>query len=153
MRNLLLCLSAIFAIAQANVIGFDFGSTFFKITLVKPGSPFSIVENTTSKRKTETMMTIANENRLWSADSFVGSGRFPKTTFAETASYMGLNFDQQTIDKLALEDFVLNDFVEDERGYFAFQTFSIENKDETTMYFAEEIVAMILKYGRTLSEN
>jgi hypothetical protein len=46
---------------NGNVIGFDFGSTFFKITLVKPGSPFSIVENLTSKRKTETMMTIGNE--------------------------------------------------------------------------------------------
>ena len=31
-----------------NVIGFDFGSSFFKITLVKPGQPFSIVENTSS---------------------------------------------------------------------------------------------------------
>ena len=98
-------------------------------------------------------MTIANENRLWSADSFVGAGRFPKTTFADTASFLGLEYDQETINKLALESFVLNDFVQDERGLFAFQTFSIENKDETTVYFAEEIVAMILKYGRTLSEN
>jgi len=46
---------------NATVIGFDFGSTFFKITLVKPGAPFSIVENLTSKRKTDTMMTIGNE--------------------------------------------------------------------------------------------
>jgi hexokinase len=39
--------------ASANVMGFDFGSTFFKITLVQPGKPFQIVENTTSKRKTD----------------------------------------------------------------------------------------------------
>jgi molecular chaperone DnaK (HSP70) len=45
-------------ITSANLIGFDLGSTFFKITLVKPGSPFSIVENYTSKRKTDTMMSI-----------------------------------------------------------------------------------------------
>jgi hypothetical protein len=57
---LIALLSLIMAV-NANVIGFDFGSTFFKITLVKPGSPFSIVENLTSKRKTETMMTIGNE--------------------------------------------------------------------------------------------
>jgi len=30
---------------KGNVIGFDFGSTFTKITLVKPGQPFAIVEN------------------------------------------------------------------------------------------------------------
>lgn len=59
-KALIALLSLIVAV-NANVIGFDFGSTFFKITLVKPGSPFSIVENLTSKRKTETMMTIGNE--------------------------------------------------------------------------------------------
>ena len=37
---------------SANVIGFDFGSNFFKIVLVKPGAPFTIVENVTSMRKT-----------------------------------------------------------------------------------------------------
>lgn len=26
--------------ASANIIGFDFGSTFFKVTLVQPGNPF-----------------------------------------------------------------------------------------------------------------
>ena len=57
----LIALLSLIVAVNANVIGFDFGSTFFKITLVKPGSPFSIVENLTSKRKTETMMTIGNE--------------------------------------------------------------------------------------------
>ena len=74
--------------AHANVIGFDFGSSFFKITLVQPGHPFNIVENTSSKRKTDSMMTIANENRLWGVDAFVGAGRYPKTTFSDTMSYL-----------------------------------------------------------------
>jgi len=47
--------------ASANVMGFDFGSSFFKITIVQPGRPFNIVENTTGGRKTESMMTIAAE--------------------------------------------------------------------------------------------
>lgn len=53
------------------MIGFDFGSTYFKITLVKPGQPFSIVENTASKRKTESMVTIGKEERLFGSDSFM----------------------------------------------------------------------------------
>ena len=32
-----LFLIAFAALAHANVVGFDFGSQFFKITLVKPG--------------------------------------------------------------------------------------------------------------------
>jgi len=104
---------------NANVIGFDFGSTFFKITLVKPGSPFSIVENTTSKRKTETMLTIADDVRLWSADSFVGAARYPKTTFANLNSYLAKEFQTAELEVLKANKFILNDFVADERGLVA----------------------------------
>jgi len=48
---------------------------------------------------------------------------------------------------------VLNEFVEDERGLVAFQTFSLNSKEESTIYYTEEILAMILKYGRELSEK
>jgi hypoxia up-regulated 1 len=47
----------------------------------------------------------------------------------------------------------LNEFVEDERGLVAFQTFSLNSKEESTIYYTEEILAMILKYGRELSEK
>lgn len=66
---------------QANLLGLDLGSTFMKATLVQPGKPFSIVENTASKRKTETMVTVGNDNRIFGADSFLESGKYPKTTF------------------------------------------------------------------------
>jgi len=61
MLSKIITLMTLCVAVNATVIGFDFGSTFFKITLVKPGAPFSIVENLTSKRKTDTMMTIGNE--------------------------------------------------------------------------------------------
>ena len=36
-----LLLLGMFALqVSANVVGFDFGSTFFKVTLVQPGKPF-----------------------------------------------------------------------------------------------------------------
>ena len=86
------------SLAQAHVIGFDLGSTFFKVTLVKPGSPFTIVENLTSKRKTDTMMTIANDVRLWSSDSFNANPKLPKTTFANVASFLGQEYEQTLLD-------------------------------------------------------
>ena len=87
-------LLALATTAHANVIGFDFGSTFFKITLVQPGQPFNIVENTSSKRKTDSMMSITPEARLWGVDAFVGAGRYPKTTFQDAASLLAVDFDQ-----------------------------------------------------------
>lgn len=67
---------------NSNVIGFDFGSTFFKITLVKPGQPFTIVENTATKRKTETWLTITNEERYFGVDSLTESTKHPFTSFS-----------------------------------------------------------------------
>ena len=115
-----LILTSISIQVSANVIGFDFGSTFFKITLVQPGNPFQIVENTTSKRKTESQLTISKEMRMYGADSFMATARNPQTTFADMASFFALPYDEETVKKLKLEQFVLNDFVEDERGLFAF---------------------------------
>ena len=118
--TLIALVAALFTVAvNANVIGFDFGGTFFKITLVKPGSPFSIVENTTSKRKTETMLTIADDVRLWSADSFVGAARYPKTTFANVGGYLAKEFQSEELTALRTNKFILNDFVVDERGLVA----------------------------------
>ena len=66
---------------SANLVGIDLGSSYIKATLVQPGKTFQIVENTASKRKTETMITLGNEQRDYGADSFIASGKFPETTF------------------------------------------------------------------------
>ena len=145
--------------ASANVMGFDFGSSFFKITLVQPGKPFTIVENTTSKRKTESQFTVAKEIRLFGKDSAIGTSRFPKTTFADVCRQFAVPFSEELAEKLKLERFIMNDFVEDERGLMAVQTFSIDKKelkedeDAKTTYFTEELAAMVLAYGRELAEK
>jgi len=76
-------------VVSANLIGLDFGSSFMKATLVRPGKKFAIVENTASKRKTETMVTLAKENRLYGADSLMDSGKYPLSTFAEVFRVFG----------------------------------------------------------------
>ena len=148
---MLLCALCALCIGQtnANVIGFDFGTTFFKITLVKPATPFSIVENVTSKRKTESMMTIDSEERKFGVDSFNSATKFPKTTFTEAISMLGKEFNSEEVDRLKTDRMVMNEMVEDERGMIAWQTFTIddglasedEERPETTTYYTEEIVA------------
>jgi molecular chaperone DnaK (HSP70) len=53
----------LFESTRANLIGIDFGSSFIKATLVRPGKKFEIVENTAGGRKTPQMLTIGKENR------------------------------------------------------------------------------------------
>ena len=128
------------------LIGFDFGSNFFKITLVQPGKGFEIVENETSLRKTETQLTITPETRLFAKDSFNGNSRYPKATFLELASYLGMEYDDEHLEYLRLNEFVLNDFAEDDRGLVAWKSFSLDKKkgdddENTAVYYTEELLA------------
>jgi hypoxia up-regulated 1 len=41
-------------------LGIDFGSEFFKASLISPGKTFEIVENETSKRKTNNAVFLFN---------------------------------------------------------------------------------------------
>jgi len=106
--------------ANANVIGFDFGSNFFKIVLVKPANPFQIVENITSKRKTETYLAIGPEDRKFGVDAFNFSTKAPKTTYSSSAFLLGTEFSQSLVDSMASDQFVMNEFVTDERGLIAY---------------------------------
>lgn len=118
---ILVVLACALPIANCNLIGFDFGSNFMKATLVKAGTPFSIIENTASKRKTETMVTIGNENRLFGADSFLESGKYPQTTFTHIPRTFGRQFDSEWTSKMKEERFIFNEYVADERGVTAWK--------------------------------
>lgn len=92
MRLTLTLLACLSVVASANIIGFDLGSNFFKITLVKPGNPFKIVENVTSMRKTHSQLTIGAEQRLYGKDSFLAATKTPKTTFSDVLRQLGKEF-------------------------------------------------------------
>lgn len=70
-----------------------------------------------------------------------------------------MEYEPEALERLALDKFVLNDFVEDERGFVAFQSFSLDKKkdedseeDALVTYYTEELVAQVLGYGRKLAE-
>jgi len=41
-------------------MGIDFGSEYFKASIISPGKTFEIIENETSKRKTQNSVSINN---------------------------------------------------------------------------------------------
>jgi molecular chaperone DnaK (HSP70) len=99
------------------VIGYDFGSTFFKITLVKPGQPFAIVENTATKRKTETMLTLPNEEgRIFGADSFMEQSKYPLTSFHSLHRFVGRKADDPELPAILKDRYIMTELVEDDRG-------------------------------------
>lgn len=131
---------------SANLIGLDFGSSFMKATLVRPGKKFAIVENTASKRKTETMVTLGKENRLFGADSLMDSGKYPLSTFGELFRTFGMKYDADQIGKFKEQRMVTNEYVANERGLTAW-------KVEDEVLEPEEITAMMFQYVKMLAEK
>ena len=69
-----------------------------------------------------------------------------------------MEYDSEKLESMRANEFVMNDFVEDERGLVAWQMFSIDKKksdeeDKLTTYFTEELIATLFKYGRNLAET
>ena len=127
-------------------MGIDFGSNYIKATLVQPGKTFQIVENTASKRKTEAMITLGNEQRDYGADSFIASGKFPETTFAELQRTFGDKFDSEAMEKFKEQRFITNNIAADERGYVAWKVSRAPYGDEESVQeilYSEEIVGML----------
>lgn len=53
-----LSLCAFLCVVQGSVLGIDLGGEFMKISSISPGRLFMIVENTATKRKTQSAVTF-----------------------------------------------------------------------------------------------
>lgn len=142
-------------LSLCNVIGFDFGSTFFKITLVKPGQPFTIVENTATKRKTETMLTLnPDDARIMGADSYMEQSKYPKTSFHSIHRFVGVKYEDA--EPIIKERYVMNEIKADDRGFVGWV---IQRKLNQTsdpveeIVYTEELIGQLLKYGKQMSEK
>jgi hypothetical protein len=93
------------------------------------------------------MITLGNEQRDYGADSFISSGKFPKTTFQEMHRLFGQKYDAEAIEQFKQQRFVTNEVAADERGYVAWKVTRAPYGDEETVneiLYSEEIVGMIL---------
>ena len=76
-------------VTSVAVISIDLGNDFYKIGIVKPGVPMEIVLNSESKRKTPTVVTIKQDERLF-GDAALNSGiKKPKMMFSHFLDLIG----------------------------------------------------------------
>lgn len=141
--------------SKAAVIGIDLGNQYFKSTLVKPGSPFTIVENIASKRKTPTAVGFTSEQRVYSLDAIMQSSSNPVNTFTYVLKLLGMEYNDANLEFLRTKLYNLNNLVRDERGYIAFSV-DLKSKGEvveTKIFTVEEIIAIILSHAKMLAEK
>ena len=140
------------------MIGFDFGSTFMKITLVKPGQPFSIVENTATKRKTETMLTLPTEEaRIFGADSFQEQSKHVKSSFHNLHRFVGLPYASEELQGILKDRYIMNDISEDDRGFVGWKltrdVYRNGSEPVDEIFYTEELIGQLFKYGKQMSEK
>lgn len=83
---------------------------------MKPGQPFTIVENTATKRKTETMLTLnPDDARIMGADSYMEQSKYPKTTFHSLHRFIGVKY--EGAEPIIKERYVMNEIKADDRGF------------------------------------
>ncbi|KAL7332179.1 lumenal Hsp70 protein [Mucor circinelloides] len=120
--------------AHAAVMSIDYGTEWFKVGLIKPGMPLDVALNKDSKRKTQSVVTIRHDERIYGGDAISLAGRFPHLTYSNLKSIIAKKYD----DPLAQEfrrRYINNMIVDNERDMPVF----IHN--ETTQLSIEELIA------------
>lgn len=135
--------------ALGSVCSIDLGSESMKVAVVhlKPGqSPISIAINEMSKRKSPALVAFNGGDRLVAEEAAGISARYPDKVIVQARDMVGKSYDQ--VKALADSLYLPYDIVEDSRGAAGIR---VDNEGRT-VYSVEELVSMILSYGRHLAE-
>lgn len=149
-----------------SVLGIDFGSEYYKISMIRPGRPFTMVENLYSQTKTYNGITFFDNARLLEYDAQIKASRSTKNSFVFLPKYFGKSFkDIEEVNKLAkthhednivsskfkdglfyeLDDFVIPDMGETEQV-------SERLTAKTSVLRLEEIIGMVLGHAKHISD-
>jgi len=136
---------------KSNLLGIDFGTEFIKITVLKPNSPFKMVENIQSKTKTPAALAFKDEERLFGADALGKKVRFPKQVFVYMHEYLGKKYSSKQV-KQFMEDFFVSYETEEDQERKTFN-FKVNFNKENLVFSTEEIFGMLFRYIKFLSDK
>lgn len=151
--GLILCvLAAAASLSTAQVVGLDFGSQFFKAALVKPGSPFEIVTNVHTKRKTPSMVSLAGGERVFGFDAVSPASRRPTEVMTSFQRLLGKNLSHpDVVDFLTRSPVPLRQ--DEERGTLVTDLPPAPGSDEPRTFSVEEVVAMMMEHVMEMSSK
>jgi molecular chaperone DnaK (HSP70) len=96
---------------------------------------------------------------LYGADSFIEHSRYPKTTFIDMIKLVGQEYSEEKVQSFVNDYYWMNELVEDDRGMIAYKVIKKEQDkngedvEEEQILYSEEVVSMMLKYGKKLAET
>lgn len=140
------CLSAIELSNGLAVMSVDLGSEFMKIAIVKPGVPMEIALNVESKRKTNVVVSMRNNERLFSDPALNIASKYPKFAYWFLLDLLGKTIDNPQV-QLFKKRFPFYELHEDQ------DTKLISFKLNDELFSVEEILAMILRSAKSIAET
>lgn len=122
-----------------------------KVALVKPGTPFEIVTNIHSKRKTETIVAFDGEDRLYGADAANIGVRRPASAYSQIRTLLGSSVDTPEVTALTELQYYPYTFLNNAtRGNLQV---AHEQKEDGLAFHAEELVAMVFSHARDITKE
>ena len=133
------------------MMGIDLGSEFFKVTVIKPGKPFMMMENLLSKTKTENALGLKDDEITYSYDSLAKKAKAPSNIFNYFSEYLGRKYNDSFVTEY-MKDFFqsYNISAENDTQTITFN-FKYNNRDEQLSIV--ELYSMIFDYIKYLSQQ
>ncbi|KAL2613653.1 hypothetical protein R1flu_025345 [Riccia fluitans] len=135
--------------ANGAVFSIDLGSEWMKVAVVnlKPGqAPIAIAINEMSKRKSPALLAFSSGDRLLAEEAAGIVARYPERVYSRVRDMIGKPF--ESVKQILEDSYLPFDVIEDDRG-----AVSIRTHDKQSIFRSEELLAMVLSYGRDLAET
>ncbi len=87
-------------------MGIDLGSEFFKVTVIKPGKPFMMMENLLSKTKTDLAISLKEDEITYTNEALSKKAKIPTNVFNYFSEFLGRTHDEKFV-KEYMKDFLI----------------------------------------------
>ena len=148
---------------RAAVLGVDFGSEYYKISVISRQKAYEMVENLNSKTNTYSVLAFHDNARVFEYEAYQKSTKVPQNTFYLFNKFIGLGNDEKAWNQTA--DLHFDDYKRVKVGnetFYELKNFVLpfegDNKAPSerlqgkTQLRLEEVIGMILEHGRQLSD-
>ncbi|CAG9311977.1 HYOU1_3 [Blepharisma stoltei] len=147
MKNTIFLFYLLTFLATASVIGIDFGTDNFKISLIRPGKKLVIVENEHSKRATPSAIAFTEQGRLFGENALKEQSKKPDLAIAFPHRLLGIPYTDVKARQNFLSTFQPIELFEDENRTSI--SYRIKGLDLTN----EEVVVMVLEHAKKITEK
>jgi len=90
------------------------------------------------------------------ADSYQEQSKHIKTSFHSLHKFVGLRHDDPSLPELLKESYIMNEIEADERGFVGWKVqrrlYNNGSEPVEEIFYTEELIGQLLKYGRQMAE-